>query len=298
MDATARTAAAMAGILLLATSAPAGADPDALGGRRRGPSAPSLHLVQEQSLKFSIQDVSGPGGQSLPLRIALPSGEFGEFSYLMFRGLPEGVRMSTGFPVKESWAISLKDASKLALVAPDGFSGSFQVEASLFTGRDAPPEKRTITVDIRPTATAGQSAPSEEGVSRDLTSAPVEGREEIASLPATGSVGSQHSTSVKVKPAAQSVPSEEETALLGRADEAVKSGDISAARLLYEHLAQRGSAKGAFSMAQTFDPEFLKTLFVKGLKPDVQKAREWYSKAKELGHAAAGRRLTGLSAAN
>lgn len=303
MDATAPIMAALGAVLLLATSAPAGAGSDGAGGRPRGPSGPALRLVQNQSGEhpgkaFSVQDISGHGGQPLPMRIALPSGQFGEFSYLMFRGLPDGVKISTGFPLKDSWAVSLKDASKLDLTAPDGFSGAFQVEASLFTGRDAPPETRVISVDIQPTTTAATNKSSGDRNFRDLTAAPVPGKEELANRTATAVGGAQGETAARGKTVIKTVSSEEETALLARAEETVKSGDISAARLLYEYLAQQGSAKGAFSMAQTFDPEFLKTLFVRGLKPDVAKARQWYAKAKELGHSGAGQRLTALSSAN
>jgi TPR repeat protein len=50
-------------------------------------------------------------------------------------------------------------------------------------------------------------------------------------------------------------------------------------------------------MAQTFDPDFLKSYFVQGLKPDLAKAEFWYNKAMQLGSAEAKQRLATLSAA-
>ena len=79
--------------------------------------------------------------------------------------------------------------------------------------------------------------------------------------------------------------------MLERAARLVKTGDVGAARLIYEHLAASGSAPGALSMAKTYDPEILFGLEVVGMKPDVALARRWYGRAAELGDEAAANRL-------
>jgi hypothetical protein len=91
-------------------------------------------------------------------------------------------------------------------------------------------------------------------------------------------------------------PAEEEV-LLKKGALLLKNGDVSAARLNFENLALRGSAKGAFALAQSFDPSVLLTMAIAGLKPDLMKAKEWYAKAAALGDQEAARRLSVLNSA-
>jgi hypothetical protein len=90
-------------------------------------------------------------------------------------------------------------------------------------------------------------------------------------------------------------PAEEEI-LLKKGGILLDNGDVSAARLSFEALALRGSAKGAFAMAQSFDPAVLGSMTIAGLKPDMAKAKERYSKAAQLGSQDATRRLSALNA--
>jgi TPR repeat protein len=53
-------------------------------------------------------------------------------------------------------------------------------------------------------------------------------------------------------------------------------------------------AQGAVAAAGTYDPDELAKLSVVGLQPDVEAARKWYEKARELGAAEAGERLRRL----
>ena len=58
-------------------------------------------------------------------------------------------------------------------------------------------------------------------------------------------------------------------------------GRIAEARLWYEFAAGRGWAPAAMALAQTYDPfEIEKRGLV--LAPDVEKARYWYRKARDL----------------
>ena len=81
---------------------------------------------------------------------------------------------------------------------------------------------------------------------------------------------------------------------LERARALVKANDIAAARLIFTRLASNGIADAAFELGQTYDPEFLQTVRVAGLKPDPEVARQWYTRAAELGNADAQRRLATL----
>ena len=90
---------------------------------------------------------------------------------------------------------------------------------------------------------------------------------------------------VVTAPAAKLPPlaSKDENLLLGRANEMMRRGDITGARLLFEHLANRDSGVAAFALAQSFDANYLRKLPVRGLSPDQTRADYWYRRAGELG---------------
>ncbi len=84
-------------------------------------------------------------------------------------------------------------------------------------------------------------------------------------------------------------------ALMRRGDAMVAIKDISAARKFYESAADAGSAAAALALAKTFDPAYLETLGVVGLRPDPATAAAWYRKAAALGDRDAETRLRTLA---
>lgn len=85
-------------------------------------------------------------------------------------------------------------------------------------------------------------------------------------------------------PARRQAPlqSAQEKMLFNRATEMMQRGDVTGARLLFEHLANRDSAIAAFALAQSFDADYLKKINARGLNPDRQQADYWYRRASEL----------------
>ena len=74
------------------------------------------------------------------------------------------------------------------------------------------------------------------------------------------------------------------------------NGDISAARLMYQSLAEEGEAMAAIALAETYDPLVLrKSKIAGGITPDVALAQSWYEKAKALGSAVALERIERLA---
>ena len=49
-------------------------------------------------------------------------------------------------------------------------------------------------------------------------------------------------------------------AQMNRARELLQYNDVAAARLIFKRLAETGVAEAAFNLAQTYDPDFLKTI--------------------------------------
>jgi TPR repeat protein len=73
------------------------------------------------------------------------------------------------------------------------------------------------------------------------------------------------------------------SALIRRGDAMLATGDISAARLLYQPAAEAGSGPAAAALGRTFDPAFLASIGAIGIQPDPSAAAKWYQRADSLG---------------
>jgi hypothetical protein len=91
------------------------------------------------------------------------------------------------------------------------------------------------------------------------------------------------------------LPADELASLLQRANDFIKSGDLSSARLLLRRAAEAGDAHAALTLASTFDPNVLKALGFQDAGADVAKARLWYERAVKFGSAEAPQRLQQLT---
>lgn len=92
----------------------------------------------------------------------------------------------------------------------------------------------------------------------------------------------------------QPLTEQEEDVLLYRASNLLEAGDIAAARTIYQELASRGSQRGAVGIAETYDPNIVAKVLIKGLKADASAARSWYKRAAELGSKTAQERIKAL----
>ncbi len=85
-------------------------------------------------------------------------------------------------------------------------------------------------------------------------------------------------------------------AMMNRAWDLLQNNDVAAARLIFKKLAEANVAEAAFELAQTYDPDFLRTIPTAGLQPDPAMAQQWYERAAALGNMAAASRLSKLNA--
>jgi TPR repeat protein len=88
---------------------------------------------------------------------------------------------------------------------------------------------------------------------------------------------------------------DEMATLLKRSEEALKNGDVSAARLLLRRAAFGGSASAAVALGATYDPLVIHQIGAVGAIANTAKAREWYKKAAQLGSPVASQRLEQLA---
>lgn len=252
-----------------------------------------LTPVQADGAKLVARSVSTPGSEPVKLDLAVDIGEISGYAFLMFRGVPDEFNFTSGFRVKNSWVVSLRDLEGLLLVPPPGYAGQLELTVLLVRGRNETVESHTITVSFgaRETPRLAENPPNEnELLTSAIPTQPLDdGREAKKTGIATPDVGLQI-------PSQLMVSREEEQKLLERAAKLVEIGEIASARLMFEHLARQGSGLGALALAQTFDPVFfsaMKTLG--GPTADVEQARMWYHIATELGQKEAEARLSALS---
>jgi hypothetical protein len=88
---------------------------------------------------------------------------------------------------------------------------------------------------------------------------------------------------------------DELASMLRRADGFIKSGDLSAARLLLLRAAEAGNVQAALTLAGTFDPSVLAALGLQDGAADIAMARLWYERAEQLGSSEAPQRLRELA---
>jgi hypothetical protein len=82
--------------------------------------------------------------------------------------------------------------------------------------------------------------------------------------------------------------------MLQRGDRLLSRGDIVAARTVYERAAEMGSAQAALALGATYDQSRLWSFGVFGMVGNKERARQWYARAEQLGHADAKDRLRAL----
>ena len=97
------------------------------------------------------------------------------------------------------------------------------------------------------------------------------------------------------KPPVRELDADSIKLLMQQGEQFVASGDLVAARLVYQRAAEAGNAAAALALGATFDPAVLAKIGVSGMGADVEKARTWYEKAKEFGSPEAPRRLEMLA---
>jgi hypothetical protein len=115
-------------------------------------------------------------------------------------------------------------------------------------------------------------------------------REAASDLDTKVAMETERSTSASAAPRS---PADEQR-LLARASALLRQADISGARPLLEHALERGSARAAFMLAETYDARVLQSWRARGISGDLTKARELYERAQAGGIEDAKERIEAL----
>src|SRR5216683_331849 len=135
-------------------------------------------------------------------------------------------------------------------------------------------------------STSGRSSVSE----LPRPEAPSAAREAASDLVPKVAAGTERSTSGSAAPSSLV----DEQRLLARATAFLGQADISGARLLLQHALERGSARAAFMLAETYDAHVLQSWRASGISGDRTKARELYERAQAGGIEDAKERIEAL----
>jgi hypothetical protein len=224
--------------------------------------------IPEPALRFSTAPTFS-GGLPLMSGVAMAVAVAGVAGYLW------GFKLSTKMP-------ELTPASGQANVLP---ALSTPV-ASLKTSNrdfDPPATARTAAIGLPPVATGGAANP--------VTS--VDAAQRPALLPTPPQTVSP---TVAARPPVAAEDASVIAAKMRVGVELMTYGEVTAARTMFQRVAEAGDAAGAFALAETYDPLVLGGLRLRErIMPDAALARTWYERARDLGSPEARDRISRLA---
>ncbi len=226
---------------------------------------------------IDVTDAFGEPGKPLALQIELQPPTFSDQLFVAITGIPSQFAVSPGMRWEAGWLLTAKELKNLVITAPESFDGRFPISVQLFDREHKVVATGTAFITIR----NGKAARTSTGA---ISAA------QMVQSPVPSS--SQPVPQYQVEPGS-SAP-EDEAPQLERAEQLMKSGDISAARLILETLSDQGSGKAAHALGLTFDPVFFKSNFIRGMAPEPAKAAFWYKRAVELGYRDPGNSISKL----
>jgi hypothetical protein len=228
-------------------------------------------------------------------------------SFILIREVPPGSLITKGSRAgKDGWRVPVQELAYAILNPPQNFVGTMALSVDLKNGDDAVADSDVQQLSwssAEPSAEA-QPAPAKRGdaskiprVSSLQNELPVgpSGNVETVRLPTSSAplVDEPQRSPAAAQPV-RLIPQSSIASLLSRANTALETGDIAAARLLLQRAAEAGEVKAAMSLASTYDPAVLRRLRTLGAQSDIAAARRWYEKAAELGSREAMQRLKEL----
>lgn len=227
-----------------------------------------------------------------PIQIG-PAEAIPKQTFLRIRGLPSTATLSEGHAIAAgAWAIPLSGLPRLKIATPAGATGKSDVTISLVAidGRILSEVKATLLI-------APASAITPPG-------SEVTGSQAGANVAALSPPGSATAPAAPVRlplvpPPPDISPEDRERALklMERGDLSLANGNVTVARLFYEQAAELDWGPAALALAMTYDPNELdRWNVIGGIEPDLEEARRWYERARELGDIEAVERLQRLGA--
>jgi|HubBroStandDraft_6_1064221.scaffolds.fasta_scaffold30393_3 TPR repeat protein len=92
-----------------------------------------------------------------------------------------------------------------------------------------------------------------------------------------------------------SLSAEEINGIINWGEKFLAQGDVATARQVLERAARTRDARVPLMLAATYDPDGLRRMGMVGVRPDLEQAKSWYTRAAELGSPEASQRLAALA---
>jgi hypothetical protein len=209
---------------------------------------------------------------------------------LVLNGLPEGTSLSSGTRLSTTrWSVPAYDLEKTFISAPENFSGTMQVTATLYSSAHDVLETKEIRFEWSHLHKEGRSTGKEASATTHSGSTPSEPAFTLMTV-AMDWLAQTNSISLpplerpfEQPPPIQAALSATPAELTDRGERLLREGNIAAARPLFKQAAEAGSANAALDLAMTFDPSFVANGNRDGLTADPAEAARWYQRALNLG---------------
>jgi TPR repeat protein len=237
------------------------------------------------SARVNVADVEGAVNAPIPLDISAFPAEPGTPLALKISGLPNDAYLTKGQQVAEGeWLVRAEDIRSAELVVKSSEAPELGLLVTALEAKSgaaaAPAQSMKVALNLDAVPAPGLTPPPapEEQVAQEQTliqpvSAPP-GEVKADNLP-------------RPIPTPNALLVEEATNYVEKGEMLLKVGDIIAARQFFIRAYELKSPDGAYGVARTYDPAVYRDLNVQGLKPNAEKAMEWYGKAAAQGHEAA-----------
>jgi len=261
-----------------------------------------------------VRDLRGNRGEPAPLGMALQGRADG--AIVLISGLTPGMTLSTGGAVgANAWQVPVDDLGNTWILPPKDFVGATDLTAELrlpdntvvhrrpihlewvATQASAAPVAPATAAPPAPAAVAAAPPPPPAAVAAVAPPAPAPARQAPPPPPAAPAVTPAAAPAAAAVSPPRQLDRDEIGVLVKRGKDFIATGDLAAARLMLRRAAEANDAEAALTLAATYDPEVLRELKVYGFAADVETARLWYQRAKELGSPEAPRRLETLAGA-
>jgi hypothetical protein len=228
----------------------------------------------------------GQVGQAIALNIALPTGQGdGEMS-AMIQGVPDKAKLSSGKSLGGgTWLLNAPQLKGVKLTTGKNFKpGNYELEVILVRSDGKVPETRKIPVtvmpvivgpvNLKPTAVSNATRAKADAV------VPEAARAKTAFVkPGVAIQVAAEPVIPAPNPASSRLAQQEVRLLLTRGDTLLSQGDVAGARLLLEYAANSGNKQAMVRLGNSYDPEHLAKLGVRGVQPDEARAVHWYDRA-------------------
>jgi hypothetical protein len=271
---------------------------DAIQGQSEPPPAkvPDVPLAARlQTATSDLQKTSQPvvlpqltlsdsiGDANVPLKLGVEVKNYTADATVDLSGLPAGTVLSTGSARGDGqWRIIVDDLPKTRVTPPRDYVGLMTLTAEVRGNGQA-----IVRGPVRLTWRQIPATPDTVGVRTPNAGLPVAANVATPKIEPPVAPKTTETPAAPVKTEAAVAPrklnASEVAALLRRGEELLANGDLAAARLLLQRVAETKNAQAAFQLASTYDPAALKKFSNNSVAADPALAQYWYERARDWG---------------